>query len=249
MKRAINSLENIKKTPILWAILCACIISPLYADDDNGCGDSSNNFITPELALCSSHVYNIGKTQNDGNEADRQVMRDVVALKSTVMMQQMYKQYEFLEGTLNRLKTQLKRELLTTKLEAVGASSGSSMSTSSSVSVNTGITGVENCRNVGTTSEVMNCLSRNLNRISAAINNSSLSDAKRQIDTDFTTLTMYNVLKSDDTAYINFQTNCQNLAINRQKLTTCVDYMRVCITRNIESLQNQNKMNTQVRYY
>ena len=224
------------------------------ATRDNGCGDPDNVYINPELALCSVHAYNIGRTNNpNSSSADSQIMRDVVALKTTVMMQQMYKQYSFLEATINRIKTQLKREILTTQAEVAGAPSGSSSGTSS-VGGNNGVSGAENCRTAGSTADVMSCLSRNVDRISTAINNSDIGAARRQIDTDLQTLKLYDSLEkgADDpttetpdesmsqplsTAY----KQCNSANTNRQKMLECVDFIRVCITRNIEYLQNQNR--------
>ena len=218
------------------------------ATRDNGCGDPDNVYINPELALCSVHAYNIGRTNNpNSSSADSQIMRDVVALKTTVMMQQMYKQYSFLEATINRIKTQLKREILTTQAEVAGAPSGSSSGASSSVGGNNGVSGAENCRTAGSTSDVMSCLSRNVDRIATAISNSDIGAARRQIDTDLETLKLYDNLEKTEndksmsqplaTAY----TKCNSANTNRQKMLECVDYMRVCITRNIEYLQNQNR--------
>ena len=231
-----------------------CICMPAMAASDNGCNDlDTNGFITPELALCTTHAYNIGLTQNPSSAADKQIMRDVVALKTTVMMQQMYKQYSFLEATLNRMKTQLRREILTTQAEVAGAPSGSSSGTSSSVGGNNGVSGAENCRTAGSTADVMSCLSRNVDRISTAINNSDIGAARRQIDTDLQTMRLYdNLTPKDQTTsnkkyssvsaqFVSAYDECTDAGTNRQKLSSCVDYMRVFITRNIEYLQNQNR--------
>lgn len=241
------------KTAIIFAVATLFVVPVVYAAD-NGCSDDDNNRIAPVLALCSSHTYNIGLAENPTSDSDKQLMRDVVALKTTVMMQQMYKQYSFLEATLNRMKTQLRREILTTNFEAAGASSSDSSSGSSSIGGNNGIAGAENCRSAGSTSDVMSCLSRNLDRISTAINNSDIGTARRQIQTDLQTLKLYDSLEktADDptteatdtsmsqplsTAY----TQCNSAGANRQKMLECVDLIRVCITRNIEYLQNQNR--------
>ena len=241
------------KTAIIFAVATLFVVPVVYAAD-NGCSDDDNNRIAPVLALCSSHTYNIGLAENPTSDSDKQLMRDVVALKTTVMMQQMYKQYSFLEATLNRMKTQLRREILTTNFEAAGASSGSSSGASSSVGGNNGVSGAENCRTAGSTSDVMSCLSRNVDRIATAISNSDIGAARRQIDTDLQTLKLYDSLEkgADDpttetpdesmsqplsTAY----TQCNSANTNRQKMLECVDYIRVCITRNIEYLQNQNR--------
>lgn len=225
---------------------------PAYADD-NGCSDlSRNDRINPELALCSTHVYNIGKTTNPSSEADKQLMRDVVALKTTIITQQMEKQYDFLEATIKRLKTQLQKAVLTTNLEAAGASSGSSSGGSGGINTK-GVAGAENCRS-GTTIDVMNCLSRNLDRITQAINSSDLGAAQRQLETDYTTLKMYNTLasasnnnssstnKSSPDVMAEVEKNCGSnvLKSNQKTLNDCVDHMRVAITRNLENLQKQN---------
>lgn len=215
------------------------------AADDYGCNDPNNDRITPMLALCSTHAYNIGFLENPSTAANQQAMRDVVALKTTVITQQMYKQYEYLDATIRRLKTQLEREILTTKLESAGASSGRSSGTS--IGGNNGVAGAENCRN-GTTSDVMNCLSRNLDRTVAAINSSDLGAAKRQIETDLQTLHLYDRTQNVSQCQ-NLDTYCTNLNNNRNDLNNCTDYMRVCITRNLEALQERTYNTSPVRMY
>ncbi len=234
------------------------------AATSNGCGVDKNTRINPEIALCSTHVYNIGQTENPTDEATRQTMQDIIALKTTVMTQQLEKQYEFLEATVKRLKTQLEKAVLTTSFEAAGASSSSS-SSGISVSGNNGLVGAENCMTAGLTSDVMNCLSRNLERIASAINNSDIGAAQRQIKTDLQTLQMYDKLdKTQDdlttpdvqeqngmsVPLYNAYKECQTAfnTNNKNSITTCMNMMRVCITQNIELLQNQNRANTQVRY-
>lgn len=249
------------KCGILTVILfgTAILSNDVFAASSNGCDNADNNYITPELALCSTHVYNIGKTTNQDSASVKQAMRDVVALKSTIMMQQMYKQYQYLDATLSRLKTQLEREILTSKLEAAGATSSSSGSSGGAISGNNGVVGAENCMTAGLTEDVMNCLSRNLERIASAINGSDIGAAKRQIETDLMALQMYDKLEKTDKCSVtenNKQVTkqlsaslckttqeCQNAAKtnNRQTMTECVNLMRVCITQNIEQLQNQNR--------
>ncbi len=90
----------------------------------NGCEDEDNDRIIAELALCSTHAYNIGLDQNPENTSDKQLIKDAVALKTTIMTQQMNKQYEYLESMMRRFKTQLEKAVLTTKLQKAGASSG-----------------------------------------------------------------------------------------------------------------------------
>lgn len=226
---------------------------PVFAAD-NGCADNINNRVVPVLALCSAHTYNIGLPYNPTSDSDKQLMRSVVGLKSTIMMQQMYKQYEYLEATLSRLKTQLEREILTSKLTTAGASSSRTSSASGTyVGGNNGVAGAENCRSVGSTAEVMSCLSRNLDRISSAINSSDIGAARRQVETDLETMRLYdNLTPKDQTTsdkkyssvsaqFASAYNECAGAGTNRQKLSSCVDYMRVFITRNIEAQNNQNR--------
>ena len=244
----------------LMFVLC---VPAVTAASGNGCDNPDNMYINPELALCTTHAYNAGWLENPENSGDKQMMNDIVALKSTVMMQQMYKQYSFLEATLNRMKTQLRREILTTNFEAAGASSSdSSSSSSSSIGGNNGIAGAENCRSAGSTADVMSCLSRNLDRISTAINNSDIGAARRQIQTDLETMRLYdNLTPKDQTTsdkkyssvsaqFASAYNECADAGANRQKLSSCVDYMRVFITRNIEAQnnnQNRNMYNSYMR--
>lgn len=247
-----NKIFKVLRSCTLLGLSLFVVALPAYADD-NGCSDlSRNDRINPELALCSTHVYNIGKTTNPSSEADKQLMRDVVALKTTIITQQMEKQYDFLEATIKRLKTQLQKAVLTTNLEAAGASSSSSSGGIAGIAEN-GVSGAENCRS-GTTIDVMNCLSRNLDRITQAINSSDLGAAQRQLGTDYQTLKMYNTLasasnnnssstnKSSSDVMAEVEKNCDSrvLKSNQKKLNNCVDYMRVAITRNLENLQKQN---------
>ena len=237
---------------VIGAISLVCVPGVAFSATDNGCGVSSNSYINPEIALCSTHVYNIRQTKNPSDATSKQAMRDVIALKTTLMTQQLEQQYDFLEATVSRLKTQLQKAVLTTNLEAAGASSGSSSGGSGGINTK-GVAGAENCRS-GTTIDVMNCLSRNLDRITQAINSSDLGAAQRQLETDYTTLKMYNTLasasnnnssstnKSSPDVMAEVEKNCGSnvLKSNQKTLNNCVDYMRVAITRNLENLQRQN---------
>lgn len=181
--------EIFKNTCI--AAVVAAVLMPLgaFAATGNGCEEDSNNdYINPELALCSTHVYNIGGITNPDNEAQRQVMRDVVALKTTIMTQQMYKQYEYLESMIKRFKTQLEKAVLTTKLQAVGAdttesSSGGSLSFKSSDS-NIKLAGAQNC--VSTTYQnAYSCLTSNIQLVLNAVNGgNNIGEARRQLEAD-----------------------------------------------------------------
>ena len=261
LKRGI--FDRLKISRVLCAVLgVMCVGTPVMAATvSNGCDKDDNNRIVPMLALCSTHAYNLGLTENPTTASDRQLMRDVVALKSTVIMQQMYKQYEYLEATVQRLKTQLEREILTTKFETAGASSSERASSGSSLTGNNGVTGAENCINAGLTKDVMECLSRNLDRITTAINDADIGAAKRQLETDMGVLKMFDRLEKveceydEQTAtysapYCEAHKKCTSASKknNRQEMMECVNTLRVCISLNLEELQrNTNVYNPYAR--
>jgi len=173
----------------------------------DGCDDESNDRITPELALCSVHAYNIGAASNPSG-TDRQLMKDVVALKTTVITQQMNKQYEYMEAMIRRFKTQLEKAVLTTKLQAAGAApssssdgavsggsySGSGGGTGSSgARSNRGLANAEDCLNTSTSSaDAMQCLLRNVAKIQSAVSSGDLGTARRQLAQDIAALKSYN---------------------------------------------------------
>lgn len=252
----------------VFAIVGVFAFGPVFAVSiGNGCDNTRNNRIHPALALCDTHVYNIGEISNKSSgSADKQLMDDVIALKSSVIMQQMRQQYDFLEATLNRLKTQLEREILTYKFQVAGAPSDASGGASSSSSGANGVTGAENCMIAGLSNDVMSCLLRNLDRITTAINNADIGAAKRQIDVDLDVLQGYDNLdktldangKSENMDnhgaltlsqyFYNAKSTCEKAGTDRNKLTNCVNLMRVCINRNIEQLQRQNNNSNMGRY-
>jgi len=58
-------------------VICAAMVASAHAAD-NGCSREDNDRISAELALCTTHAYNIGLIQNPESDADKQLMRDVV---------------------------------------------------------------------------------------------------------------------------------------------------------------------------
>lgn len=236
----------------LFLTLVVCV--PAYAD--NGCENDDNDAIVAELALCSTHAYNIGKIENPTG-ADKELMRDVIAMKTTLITQQMYRQYEQMESMLRRLKTQLEKAVLTTGLEAKGASSSSSSSSSSfkSDDRNIHLYGAKNCNEELLPADVMKCLNTNMNTISNATGNAvdvSLEAAK-QLANDFKLLKNtapttnegggcdYSLGTSDKT---DEKEGCLEPKQIRKKTNfqTCFDNMRSCLrSKTYELSQNEKK--------
>ena len=256
--------ESLMKTFILAGVVCALALPAFGATSSKGCDNPNNDRINPEIALCSTHVYNIGgNTGPDGSvynfsdESNQQLMRDVIALKTTVMTQQMYKQYEYLDATLKRFKTQLEKAVLTTKLAAAGAdvSSGSSYSgistgttTSSfrSSDRNIFIAGVNNCNNELSTQKVYECLHNNLNTIYNASNNGQnvTSELKKQLAND------YNVASNNcECKGVDKRNDCK-ANMSRETFRNCLDSMRNLIRKgNEESSKSQQNMTNRYNPY
>lgn len=167
-------------------LFCALVQVPAFAA--NECSNEDNDAIAAEFALCSTHVYNIGETENQDG-ANRDLMRDVIAMKTTVMAQQLYKQYEQMESVLQRFKTQLEKAVLTDTLKAAGAKSEKEEASASfkSTTPNVYIEDMENCKNKISQKEIVECLTRNYNSLSDSVGNgkSVTREQKQQLASDY----------------------------------------------------------------
>lgn len=145
--------------------------------DNNGrcskvrAGAADASYINPIYAICDAHQYNAGVSGNDLGGDKIAGIKEIVGLKTTVVSQQMYKQYEYLNATLRRLKTQLEKAALTATLETAGAKSeGGSSSTSGGLlggnSNDTDKTihlpGANNCSNLMDFDSAYSCLQNNV---------------------------------------------------------------------------------------
>ena len=188
-------MKKLKNIFIGFFVVCAVTLAPVFAAD-NGCDDPDNDAIVAELALCSTHAYNIGVTQNPTG-ADRELMREVVAMKTTLITQQMYKQYQQMESMLRRLKTQLQKAVLNTKLQAAGADSSSGGSGGSggrfeSDDRNLHIAGASNCMNLYEDEKILECFQTNLTTIinSSGQGSNPTPEIKKQLAYDFKNLSV-----------------------------------------------------------
>ena len=185
-----NEIFNAKMLRAIGVVAVLCASNAAFAAS-NGCDKDDADYISPTLALCSTHVYNIGETENTKDSAKKQEMRETIALKTTVMTQQMYQQYEYLDAMVKRFRTQLEKAVLKTKLAAAGADTNEG-STSGSLSFkssdrNIFIAGVSNCNNELTNQKVFECLNTNLNSIYNASNNGQnvTTELKKQLANDY----------------------------------------------------------------
>lgn len=233
-KMNVDFLSYFKCGAVALAVSVALAPVAVMADDD---------YINPTYAMCSVHAYNAGLTENPSDANAKQAIKDAIALKTTFMTQQLQAQYEYMEAMVTRLKAQLKKSVLSAQLQAAGASSGSSGSSSGPA-----LAGAENCRIAGDTTAVMECLNRNVDRIKQATQNGENVLAKRQITTDLETLRMYDTLEKVkegensikySEAYYEAKLKCEKASVARD-IDNCTDYIKVCISKNLEEIKKEN---------
>lgn len=170
-----KSVKNIS-----GASLC---VTELNGDRSDKSGECT--YISSVFGICDTHPFNAGETELSSNAERQEAMKQIIRLKLTVISQQMYKQYEYLEATLRRLKIQLQKAVLTTNLEAAGAGSDDGASSSGGLaggsSKNTQYTNCSGKDREGT----LYCLRTNYSALSERINNKKCASAeKKQLETD-----------------------------------------------------------------
>ncbi len=231
------------------------VVTDYSVSGQMGCDKEDNEFIAPDLALCTVHAYNGGWDKNPTNELIRSQMKEIIALKTTFMTQQMNKQYEYLESMIRRFKVQLEKAILTTRLQKAGAGKYQELegeSSYSSVGLTSGdrsihIDGVENCNNKLSPAEVVACLNDNLNTISNATNygNKPTTGAKKQFVNDYKLLVKTDPGASGSTTGCGVSDEktekCFQANMNVKTFRECMENMRACLRNVSYELSKQEK--------
>ncbi len=239
-------MERIFANVIAPCVMAAVLCAPVLAATNNGCDDEDNAYIAPELALCSTHVYNIGQTENPSDESTRAAMREVVALKTTLMTQQMKQQYDYLEATIRRFKTQLEKAILTTSLQAAGASDEDSGTIGGAFgrlagtgNPNTFLSGAKDCGTMGTTAEVFACLRDNYNVIYNMSNGGKTvtNEIKKQLATDCNTMT------ANYAEYTTMPSDCKDSkTIKTANAKTCLTHLIGGIRGKLDQIEKDKML-------
>lgn len=235
-------MKNIFAKIFVTGVMLGCVlVMPVWAAAPNGCDDYDNDSINPEVALCTVHAYNIGEVANP-DYSRRSDMQEVIALKTTIIAQQMYKQYEYLEAMIRRLKTQLEKATLTASLQAAGASSSDDSSSSSSwrdkdKSVYMSV-GVSNCMNFYDDAKILECYQNNLNSIVSQSGNGNkpTREMKQQLVNDLTQLKAIKFETAD--ACKDVDSICTD---SKKASTMSIDNFRTCLNQARTCLQNQTR--------
>lgn len=211
----------------------------------NTCDQEGYDFINPALALCEVHAYNIGDVTNPA-ASERELLREVIAMKTTVITKQMYRQYEQMESMLQRLKTQLEKAVLTANLKvAAGESSYSGDSETTTFVSNDRsiyIQGAKNCLNEFDDAARLECYKSNINTILTMSNNGNnpTSELKKQLANDLKNLSMMNIdgttgcgIKEVENLEICKKTNMKN----KEFKDICLDLYRNCLSNQYRSYE------------
>ena len=181
-----NNVKNIFTKILMVGVMLMLVVMPCFAD--NGCEDDDNDMISAEFALCSTHAYNIGKVENP-ESGDRELMRDVIAMKTEIVTQQMYRHYQQMESMLKRFKTQLKKAVLSADLQAAGAKKDDDDNdTYVSKDMNIFIAGIQDCNSMMDSLKRAECFNTNYQTIYNTSGNGSTPSAsgvKKQLAKDF----------------------------------------------------------------
>lgn len=231
-------------------------------------GDFECGYFNPAFGLCSTHSHNIGAMDDKTNlpvnptkSEETAQMNDVIALKSTVIAQQLKEQYDALNAVIKRFKTQLEKAVLTSKIEVItgntaSGNSGGGASASGSYSASGGvlIAGASDCQTYSGSANIGSCLMTN----SAIIMNTANNDtgaAKKQLANDLYVADMYGLCHVDKETYccnqvqINKTTDSARAitqkvnGLNKNQIISCAQKMRAKISTNLEDKQSQNRNN------
>jgi hypothetical protein len=217
-------------------------------------------YISSLYAICDTHPYNAGKTEIPSDTEALEEIKEIVGLKITVVSQQMYKQYEYINATLRRLKTQLEKAVVVSTLEAAGAksdgSSGDSSAGRGSNDKTIHLSGAMNCSNLTDFSYRLDCIANNANVISSFVS-SQKKNACLQLQE--TVYALANTLPyiGDNTNKIDFNTavtECTTYNSTGSKtckgsskpddMNKCISQLQLAVTRAkfvLEQEKNKNR--------
>ncbi len=213
-------------------------------DDDTG---MCPEFINSDFALCTTHAYNSGLDENSDDQNEMQENKEIIALKATLMTQEMNKQFNFLESTMGRFKTQLEKAILTAQMEAAGAADEESSGGYSST-----LTGIMECGRRILVEDKTDCLMNNYEAVGYATNygEKTSTAAKKQLATDYeTAFSLADSLKIVDEKAENKQCISSSGMSTTKKFQECLTIFGTLLGTIKNNLTSQaNKNNSNARY-
>lgn len=242
---------------VFGVLICLAPVGVHAATVEFECG-----YFNPAFGLCSTHSHNIGATDSTTNlpvnltkSEEVAQMNDVIALKSTVIAQQLKEQYDALNAIIKRFKTQLEKAVLTSKIEVLtgNSASGNSGGGLSSASADKGLANANNCSLVEY-DKVFDCLMGNLQKVQQ-VATSDTTNARYQLDKDLNIIDMYSMCTkqdgnntvsvqcSDDSTQFNEKCGGDVKKLNGRKIPDCATWLYAQVN------MAKNKYNQQSRSY
>lgn len=217
----------------MCALFLTCVgVVPSWGADD-ACMSEDNDMIGAPFVLCSTHAYNIGMTENP-NASERELMREVVGLKTTFFTQQMYKQYEQMELMVRRLKTQLEKAVLRDKLQvASGATGNSDDDDDDSAPANRYIklSGAQDCTDFWSKADKFKCLSENYNLVKNQVRTGNPSaDHRKQVANDY-------VIACGGVTECKVIEKCKKTTKNKKEFDECFKELQTLISKGMAEAQ------------
>ena len=216
------------------AVLIALVVCmPFSGRADDSCANDANDAISPYFALCSTHAYNIGRTDNQGAD-ERALMKEVIGMKTTLITQQMYKQYEQMESMLRRFKTQLEKAVTMSKFEMAGADSEKSSSSSGGYASNNSrihIAGAQDCSRIYNDADTLKCYQTNIDNIERTSNYGQdvTTDLKKQLAGDYVGL--IDLSYGDSKCDIDERCKMANSITSKKVFESCMTSYRNCLQK------------------
>lgn len=206
---------------------------------NGSCDDETNSYIDPMYALCNVHAYNAKMDSNPEKSEDTENMKRIIGLKTTVITQQMYKQFVSIESMIKRLKIQLEKSALKASLQAAGASSSSDDDEAGS-----GVNEFENCRSKFNKSDALSCLQSNYTKMSDYVGKGNVkTKIKKQMEDDCKVLELQGVKGNGFSCGV-----CQSSKLyNKQSMQDCLDMIMRGLSR-LDGMVNNNQKSPGVIY-
>lgn len=216
----------------MCALFLTCVgVVPSWGADD-ACMSEDNDMIGAPFVLCSTHAYNIGMTENP-NASERELMREVVGLKTTFFTQQMYKQYEQMELMVRRLKTQLEKAVLRDKLQVASGATGNDDDNDDSAPANRYIklSGAQDCTDFWSKADKFKCLSENYNLVKNQVRTGNPSaDHRKQVANDY-------VIACDGVKNCTKKDKCTKTTKNKKEFDDCFQALQSLISTGMAEAQ------------
>lgn len=199
--------------------------------------DQDVSYVDPIFALCDTHAWNAGIESNDGingsgKSENREKMNEIIKLKTTVIAQQMYKQYATLEQMIKQLKVMLEKEVLKASVQVAGG-------TSSDDDTSTDKVEFSSC-SAFDDEEALSCLRDNYAKLQPIVEKGRLNNNYRdQLSKDCAVTKALQVVKSCD--------KCSSIN-SKQKMKDCLEVIAGGMNALNRRIKDDKAKNNSVSY-